>query len=52
MKDKDPNKVRNWVIRGARIDPETDRKFQNKLKETGDSQSTVIRKAVRDYTKD
>ena len=52
MKGKDPYKVRNWHIRGARIDPDTDRKFQDKLKQTGDSQSDVIRKAVRDYTKD
>jgi hypothetical protein len=52
MKDKDPNKVRNWSIRGARIDPDTDKAFQDKLKEKGDSQSSVIRKAVRNYTKD
>jgi len=52
MKDEDKSKVRNWAIRGARIDPDTDKVFQKKLKENGDSQSSVIRKAVRNYTKD
>jgi len=48
-KDDNPNLVKNWLIRGARIDPDTDRQFQNKLKETGDSQSAVIRKGIRNY---
>ena len=52
MNKPDPNKVRNWNEVRARIDPETEKKFQEKLKENGDSQSSVIRKAVRNYNKD
>lgn len=52
MSEKDQNKVRNWSEVRSRIDPETERKFKAKLKEKGDSQSQVIRKAIRDYTKD
>lgn len=52
MKDKDPNKVRNWRRPSTRIDPDTDKKFQEKLSRTGDKESEVIRKAVRNYTKD
>ena len=52
MKEPNPNLVKDWKIRGARLDPDTDKKFQDKLKETGDSQTAVIRRAVRNYTKD
>ena len=52
MKDEDKSRVKNWKIRGARLDPDTDKVFQQKLKEKGDSQSSVIRKAVRKYNKD
>jgi len=52
MKDKDKNKVRNLNIVSTRISPESEKKFQRKLKETGDSTSEVLRRAIRDYSKD
>lgn len=52
MSEKDPNKVRNWSRVQTRIHPETEKKFHDKLREKGDSQSEVIRRAIRDYTKD
>lgn len=51
MSEKDSNKVRNWKEVRSRIDPETEQKFREKLKENGDSQSDVLRRAIRDYTK-
>ena len=52
MKGKDQSKVSNWRRAGTRLDPDTDKKFQEKLGKTGDKESEVIRKAVRNYTKD
>jgi hypothetical protein len=52
MSEKDPNKVRDWNRVQTRIDPDTEQRFQQKLKENGDSQSEVIRRAIRNYTKD
>ena len=51
MSEKDPNKVRNWSRVQTRIDPDTEKKFQETLKQNGHSQSEVIRRAIRDYTK-
>lgn len=51
MSEKDPNKVRNWSRVVTRISPETEKRFQEKLKQNGDSASEVLRRAVRDYNK-
>jgi len=52
MSKPNSNRVRNWPRVEARIDPELDKKFHEKLKKKGHSQSDVIRKAVRNYTKE
>jgi len=52
MAKSNPERVRNWRRATTRIDDETDKKFQDKLKKTGDKESEVLRRAVRDYTKD
>jgi predicted DNA-binding protein len=52
MSKSNSNKVRNWPRVDARIHPETNEKLKAKLKKTGDNQSELIRKAIRDYTRD
>tara|TARA_R110000751_G_scaffold29245_1_gene75469 strand:- start:283 stop:441 length:159 start_codon:yes stop_codon:yes gene_type:complete len=52
MSNDNFERVRDWPRVGTRIDSDTERKFQEKLKENGDKQSEVLRKAVRNYTKD
>lgn len=52
MSKQDPNNVRSWPRVDARIHPETNDKLKQKLKRTGDNQSEIIRRAIRDYTKD
>lgn len=52
MSKKKPERVRDWPKVTVRVDPETGKNFKEKLKENGDDQSKVIRRAIRDYTKD
>ena len=52
MSKEDANKVRNWPQVSTRIDPDVEKKFNDKLKENGDSKADVIRRAVRNYSKD
>jgi hypothetical protein len=51
MSEKKQIRVRNWPQVSSRIDPDSKRAFDNKLKETGDDKSEVIRRAIRDYTR-
>jgi hypothetical protein len=51
MSDKKPIRVRDWPQVSAHVDPDSKRAFDNKLKETGDDKSEVIRRAIRDYTR-
>ena len=51
-KDKDKNKVCNWPELKTRVDSETKQQFQDKLKETGETQSHAMRRMIRNYSKD
>lgn len=51
MSEKKPIRVRDWSQVSTRIDPDTEKTFQKKLEETGDSKADVIRRAIRDYNK-
>lgn len=51
MSEKKSIRVRNWPQVSTRIDPDTEKTFQKKLQEKGDSKAEVIRRAIRDYNK-
>jgi hypothetical protein len=51
MSEKKSIRVRNWPQVSTRIDPDTEKVFQKKLEEKGDSKADVIRRAIRDYNK-
>jgi hypothetical protein len=51
MSEKKSIRVRNWPQVSTRIDPDTEKTFQKKLEEKGDSKADVIRRAIRDYNK-
>jgi hypothetical protein len=49
MAKKCAHKVADWSELRARIDPDTQQKFRDKLAKDGKCQSDVIRKLVRNW---
>lgn len=50
--NKERDKVRDWPIVGARVDPKQKEAFERKLAERGETQNHALRRMIRQYGND